>query len=172
MITITKFSGRAASAFVVPVIVAGSLLGTSTPAVASTSPTTGICNGVTNQLAHRGKVQPNLLKAAARQNAAQIATLTAERAALVTTQNTLTSQITAAEKEIAALDAEYATLRVSIDTVTMSLTKLEADRATLDAGDQGREHRADDAAGPEDHAGSQIAPLQTQLPPRRATSPS
>jgi hypothetical protein len=58
----------------------------------------GICNGVTNQLAHRGMVQPNLLKAAARQNAEQIATLTAERAALVTTQNSLTAQITAARR--------------------------------------------------------------------------
>jgi len=110
MITISKFSGRAASAFVVPVIVTGGLLGTSIPAVASTSPTTGICNGVTNQLAHRGMVQPNLLRAAARQNAEQIAKLQADRTALVTTQNGLTAQITAAEKEIAALDAEFATL--------------------------------------------------------------
>jgi septal ring factor EnvC (AmiA/AmiB activator) len=79
---------------------------------------------VTNQQAHRGNVQPNLVKAAAKQNAEQIATLTAERAALVTTQNSLTAQITAAEKEIAALDAQYATLVGQIDTVTMSLTKL------------------------------------------------
>jgi chromosome segregation ATPase len=81
---------------------------------------------VTNQLAHRGNAQPNLLKAAARQNAEQIAKLTAERSALVTTQNTLTAQIAAAEKEIAALDAEYATLVGKIDTATMSLTKLES----------------------------------------------
>ncbi len=77
------------------------VLAVGAPAYADTT-TGGICNGVTNQLAHRGMVQPNLLKAAARQNAEQIAKLQAERAALVTTQNTLTAQITAAENEIAA----------------------------------------------------------------------
>jgi hypothetical protein len=133
MITITKFSGRAASAFVVPVIAAGALMGTMTPAVASTSPTTGICNGVTNQRRTAACAQPNLLKAAARQNAAQIATLTAERAALVTTANTLTAQIKAAEAEIAALDSELVTLQGQIDTTQMSLTKATADKATLDA---------------------------------------
>ena len=73
------------------------LLAVGAPAYADTT-TGGICNGVTNQLAHRGMVQPNLLKAAARQNAEQIATLQAERGALVTTQNTLTAQITAASR--------------------------------------------------------------------------
>jgi hypothetical protein len=91
------------------------MLGAAAPAYAVTS-TGGICNGVTNQLAHRGLVQPNLLRAAARQNAEQIAKLTAERAALVTTQNTLTGQIAAAEKEIAAMDAQEATLIGQIDT--------------------------------------------------------
>ncbi len=41
------------------------VLAVGTPAYADTT-TGGICNGVTNQLAHRGMVQPNLLKAAAR----------------------------------------------------------------------------------------------------------
>ena len=95
---------------VVASLLAGCTLLIAPVASAETAPVSGICNGVTNQLAHRGNVQPNLLKAAGRQNAEQIATLTAERAALVTTQNTLTTQITAAEKEIASLDAQYATL--------------------------------------------------------------
>jgi hypothetical protein len=64
----------------------------------TTSGSAGICNGVSNQQAHRGNVQPNLLKAAARQNAEAIAKLTAERTALVTTQNSLTVQVTAAER--------------------------------------------------------------------------
>jgi hypothetical protein len=89
-----------------------------------------ICNGVTNQLAHRGNVQPNLLKAAAKQNAEQIAKLQAERAAIITQQNAWTAQITAAEKEIAALDAAEAALVGQIDSVTMSLTKLEGDKAS------------------------------------------
>ena len=55
---------RAAQAFVVPVLAAG-LLGAATPAIAATATAGGICNGVTNQQAHRGMVQPNLLKAAA-----------------------------------------------------------------------------------------------------------
>ena len=120
---------RIASAVVLPGVFAGMLV-FAAPASAQTAPTTGICNGVTNQLAHRGNVQPNLLKAAAKQNAEQIAKLQAERTALVTTQSNLGAQIKAAEAEIAALDAEYATLVGQIDTVTMSLTKLEADQAT------------------------------------------
>jgi septal ring factor EnvC (AmiA/AmiB activator) len=64
------------------------------------------------------------LKAAARQNAAQIATLTAERRGAGHHQNTLTAQITAAEKEIAALDAEFATLKGQYEATEMSLTKL------------------------------------------------
>src|SRR5687767_12172981 len=87
---------RAAAAFVVPIIV-GSLLGVHSPAIAATAVSGGgICNGVTNQLAHRGMVQPNLLKAAARQNAELIARLQADRAALISTQNFLAEQIAAA----------------------------------------------------------------------------
>src|SRR3712207_5668806 len=115
---------RITSAIVLPGVIAGMLI-FATPAMGATNPVAGICNGVTNQLAHRGAVQPNLLKAAARQNAEQLAVLSAERAALVTTQNGITAQVTAAEKEIAALDAELATLVGKIDTTTMSLTKLE-----------------------------------------------
>jgi chromosome segregation ATPase len=163
MITITKFSGRAASAFVVPVIAAGALMGSMTPAVATTSPTTVICNGVTNQEAHCGGVQPNLLKAAARQNAAQIATLTAERAALVTTQNSLTAQITAAEKEIAALDAGLATLEGKIATTEMSLTKLTSDRAALDARIATAKTELTELQGQKTMLASQITPLQDQL---------
>jgi hypothetical protein len=76
---------RAASAFIVPVMLAG-LVSLQSPAEAattsSTSTTSGICNGVMNQLAHRGQVQENILKAAARKNADQIAALQAQRATL------------------------------------------------------------------------------------------
>src|SRR3954464_4180257 len=88
---------RITSAIVLPGVFAGMLM-FATPATGATNPVTGNCNGVTNQLAHRGAVQPNLLKAAARQNAEQIAVLTAERATLVTTQNSLTAQVAAAER--------------------------------------------------------------------------
>ena len=106
---------RVASAVVLPGLFAGMLM-FAAPASAADGAVTGICNGVTNQLAHRGNAQPNLLKAAAKQNAEQIAKLQAERAALVIAQNALTAQIVAAEKEIAALDAANATLVGQIDT--------------------------------------------------------
>src|SRR5687768_3227300 len=101
---------RAASALVVPIIVGG-LLGVHSSAVAGTAVSGGgICNGVTNQLAHRGMVQPNLLKAAARQNADMIAKLQAERDALTSTQKSLATQIAAAEKLIADFDIANAEL--------------------------------------------------------------
>lgn len=55
-------------------------------------------------------VQPDSLKAAARQNAELIAKLQAERAALVTTQTSLAAQVAAAEKQIADLNAANAKL--------------------------------------------------------------
>ncbi len=57
-------------------------LGLMTPA--SAAPPDGICNGVVNQAAHRGDVQPNLLRAAARKNAEFITKLQADRAVLQT----------------------------------------------------------------------------------------
>jgi hypothetical protein len=137
---------------------------------------------VTNQLAHRGNVQPNLLKAAARQNAEAIAKLVAERAALVTTQNSLSSQITAAEKEIAALDAESprwsedrhrhdvadqagadkATLTAAIARANTELTTLQGqkhdagqpDHAAADAADR----RAERAGRPQDQKAAPSQP--------------
>ena len=52
------------------------------PAQAASAPAGGICSGVVNQLSHRGMVQENLLKAAAKRNAVVIAGLVAERATL------------------------------------------------------------------------------------------
>lgn len=72
-------SRRLAAAVVLPGLLATSLVLVQ-PAVAATTSATGICNGVVNQLAHRGAVQENLLKAAARKNADAIAALQAERA--------------------------------------------------------------------------------------------
>jgi hypothetical protein len=57
---------RVASAVVLPGMFAGLLVFAPAASATTPAPTTGICNGVTNQLAHRGNVQPNLLKAAAR----------------------------------------------------------------------------------------------------------
>ncbi len=42
------------------------------PALAASTPPNGVCNGVLNQLSQRGEVEENLLRAAARQNAAII----------------------------------------------------------------------------------------------------
>src|SRR3954466_12337953 len=56
---------RAAAALVVPAAFAGVLFAGGPAYAAPTTTTKGICNGVVNQLAHRGTVQENLLKAAA-----------------------------------------------------------------------------------------------------------
>src|SRR5665647_1575871 len=73
---------RVAGAMLVPGMFAG-MLAFAGPANATTTPQSGICNGVVNQLAFRGEVQANLLRAASRQNAALIQQLQTERAALV-----------------------------------------------------------------------------------------
>ena len=119
---------RAASAFVVPVIVTG-ILGAGSPAIAATTTASdGICNGVVNQYAHRGTVQENLLKAAARKNAKLIAKLQADRTALQTQSSTLTSQITTAEQALAALEAEGAKLDADIAAAESELATLTADQ--------------------------------------------
>src|SRR4051812_1694168 len=97
---------RAAAAFVVPVIVGG-MLSLGSPATAATSTTTtatgGICNGVMNQLAHRGTVQENLLKAATKKNADLIASVTAQRTALQTQSTDLQRQIVQITQQLADL---------------------------------------------------------------------
>ena len=79
---------RVASTIVLPGVFAGMLV-FAAPASAQTTPTTGICNGVTNQLAHRGSVQSNLLKAAAKKNADIILKLEGERTVLRAQASTL-----------------------------------------------------------------------------------
>ena len=74
-------SRRLAAAVVLPGLLTSSLV-LIPPAAAGTGANAGICNGVVNQLAHRGTVQENLLKAAAKKNADVIARLLAERAPL------------------------------------------------------------------------------------------
>src|SRR3954451_21135193 len=83
---------RMMGAVVIPGMAFG-LLAMAGPAYADTAPTSGICNGVVNQLAHRGTVQENLLKAAAKKNADLIAKLQAERSALQGKATTLNGQI-------------------------------------------------------------------------------
>ena len=61
-------SRRLAAAVVLPGLLTSSLV-LIPPAAAGTGANAGICNGVVNQLAHRGTVQENLLKAAAKKNA-------------------------------------------------------------------------------------------------------
>ncbi|HEY1157744.1 MAG TPA: chromosome segregation ATPase, partial [Arthrobacter sp.] len=77
----SPLSRRLAAAVVLPGMLTTSLVLVQ-PAMATTGTATGICNGVVNQLAHRGAVQENLLKAAAKKNADAIAARQAEKAAL------------------------------------------------------------------------------------------
>ena len=70
----SPLSRRLAAAVILPGLLTTSMVLVQ-PAVAATTSTTGMCNGVVNQLAHRGAVQENLLKAAAKKNADAIAAL-------------------------------------------------------------------------------------------------
>ena len=73
----SAFTRRLAAAIVVPGILTSMLLfaPAATAAPGSTGTAAGICSGVVNQLAHRGTVQENLLKAASKKNADIIARL-------------------------------------------------------------------------------------------------
>ena len=103
--TTSVFARRLAAAVVLPGVLT-SMLVLVPAAQAADSSTASICTGVVNQLAHRGTVQENLLKAAARKNAVLIASLQAERAGLQTKADGLTAEIAAADKAIAELEAE------------------------------------------------------------------
>mgnify|MGYP003405805863 CR=1 FL=1 len=67
------------------------------------------------QLAHRGTVQENLLKAAAKKNAAIITRLQVERSALQVSASALKVEIDAATASIAELDAAGLNYRVTIE---------------------------------------------------------
>src|SRR3954470_24800845 len=116
-----------ATAFVVPAIFAGALIGPSPANAATTkSGTHGICNGVVNQLAHRGTVQENLLKAAAKKNADLIASLTAQRTDLQTQSTDLQAQIDQINKQLADLDAQGAQLDADLKTAEDDLESVKA----------------------------------------------
>src|SRR5512141_1297107 len=98
------FTRRLAAAVVVPGVLTSMLL-FAPQATATPGSVTGICNGVVNQLAHRGTVQENLLKASAKKNADIIARLQTERSVLQASAAALTVEIEAATASIATLDA-------------------------------------------------------------------
>ncbi|HSL38045.1 MAG TPA: chromosome segregation ATPase, partial [Arthrobacter sp.] len=126
------FSRRLAAAVVVPGVLTSMLL-FAPQATATTGSVTGICNGVVNQLAHRGTVQENLLKASARKNADIIARLQAESSTLQATAAALTAEIAAADASIAALEAAQVTLDGEINAVQDELTADEAERSSTAA---------------------------------------
>ncbi|MDP9431126.1 MAG: hypothetical protein M3Q47_20695 [Actinomycetota bacterium] len=132
MIAPSSMKRSAAGAVVIPAVFAG-MLAFSGPASAESAPPGGICNGVTNQLAHRGSVQENLLRAAARKNAELITKLQAERATLQTSADTLKAQIATANQDIARLDAENAKLDADIAVATTELGGLTAKQAETTA---------------------------------------
>src|SRR5215218_6592926 len=104
----------ATRALIVPAVFPG-MLGLAPAANSAPSATDGICTAVVNQTAHRGTVQENLLRAAARRNAELITKLQTEKAALQTTANSLTAQIAVAKKQITDLDAANAQLDRDIE---------------------------------------------------------
>jgi chromosome segregation ATPase len=157
---------RIASAVALPGVFAGMLVFAS-PATAATSSapagTTGICNGVVNQLSHRGMVQENLLKAAAKKNADIIAKLTVDRAALQTTADSLQLDITTATQMIASLEVQSVQLDKDIVAATAEVTRLTAAQTTTmtaiaDAEKALAEFRTQEAAFT-----AELTPLQADL---------
>ncbi len=122
---------RLAAAVVLPGLLTGTLV-FAMPASAAPASVTGICNGVVNQQAHRGFVQENLLKAAAKKNADAIAALQADRAALKARESTLMAEILDAKKRQDALAAEELELSAAETKALTELAALEAEQATLD----------------------------------------
>ncbi len=123
----SRLTGRARTA---TVLAMAGLMVLPTAAFAADPATSGICNGVVNQTAHRGSVQENLLRAAARKNAELIAGLQAQRAVLQTRADTLTAQIAAAEKLIADLTAANVELdKQIVDATTQLKTVTDAQTA-------------------------------------------
>ena len=125
---------RISSAVVLPGVFAGMLV-FAAPASATTSSglagTAGVCNGVVNQMAHRGTVQPQLLKVAAKQNAAVIQQLQIKRAGLLAQTQANNTRIATARQEIAELDAAARQLEREIAEGEFRLLTLTADKATI-----------------------------------------
>src|SRR3954452_16918210 len=153
-----------ATAFVVPAIFAGALIGPSPANAATTkSGTHGICNGVVNQLAHRGTVQENLLKVAAKKNADLIASLTAQRTALQTQRTDLQGQITQINQQIADLDAQGARLDADLQTVQDDLDSITAQRAIVAGQVSDAEKALAGLKTQQSGVASQLGTLQEQL---------
>jgi chromosome segregation ATPase len=123
---------RLAAAVVLPGLLATSFVLVQ-PAVAGTSSNGSICNGVVNQLTHRGTVQENLLKAAVRKNADVIAKLQAERDGLAAQEATFRVQILAADTEIAALEAEEQQLVKDVQAAEDGITRLAGEKTATEA---------------------------------------
>src|SRR3954452_12077938 len=154
----------AATAFVVPAIFAGVLIGPS-PANAATTKTgtDGIGNGVVNQLAHRGTVQENLLKAAAKKNADLIAALTAQRTALQTQSTDLQGQIAQINQQLAGLNAHGAQLDADLNTAQSNLESRTAQQSTLTGQIVDAEKALADLHKHQNSVASQLAKLQEDL---------
>ena len=112
----------AVAAFVVPAVFAG-VIGLQGTAEAATTGG-GICSGVVNQLAHRGAVQENLLKAAAKKNADLIASLKADRSRMDGVASTLTAQLDQVNQQIADLEAEETRLTTDLQNAEDRLAEL------------------------------------------------
>src|SRR6478735_3388907 len=126
---------RAAKALVIPAALAATILGGSPAQAATTAPGTsnGICNGVVNQLAHRGSVQENLLKAAAKKNADLIASLSAQRTALESQRAGLQAQLDQANQQLADLEAQQVKLGADEKAAQANLDAITAQQATVAA---------------------------------------
>jgi chromosome segregation ATPase len=141
------------------VVVALALLG-SGPAAAGV---TGVCSGVLNAPSHRGSVQENLLKAAAKKNADLIVKLRADKAALEDRAKTLQQGITDGRSAIAALEAEDVRLDEQIDVGTAELARLRTAEGTTTAAVAAAEKALADLGTEKEALAAQLLRAQADL---------
>ena len=111
---------------------AAGLLATPTAAMAQTTPPGGACNGVLNQLQQRQEVEANLLRAAARQNAALITELKVERSGLVTERDRLNREIADAEADLERLALERTTASKELAAAKATLADLNTRKQEIE----------------------------------------
>ncbi|MEQ7739666.1 hypothetical protein ABQG64_26170, partial [Escherichia coli] len=162
-------SRRLAAAVVLPGLLTTSLILVQ-PAVAGTSSNASICNGVVNQLAHRGTVQENLLRAAAKKNADVIAKLEAEKVQLQAQEAELKAGIEAADKVLADLAAEELQLENDEAAAAQELARLTAERAKTAAKVAETEAAISGLKATRDGVVSELTPLQEELAAAEATA--
>ncbi|MFN3925395.1 MAG: chromosome segregation ATPase, partial [Pseudarthrobacter sp.] len=156
-------SRRLAAAVVLPGLLTSSLVLIQPAAAAGTTSNSSICNGVVNQLAHRGTVQENLLKAASKRNADAIAALQAEKEKLQGQADVVSGDMAAVQEALDGLAAQEEQLDKDIASTKSELARVEAEaklKSTAIVEAKAELVRLD---GQQLDVASELAPLEEEL---------